>query len=132
MGNLNLSFLPARVRGVVYTVAMLLGILVYALQSGFKSIGQGDPVWLAFASGFVAPLLVLSGTLALSNLPAKTGQAEVEIGNVDVDSDSVNQTPSEEIEPADDPLETEAPEPDETDPGEQTNEDYLEEETSSN
>ena len=130
MGNLNLSFLPARVRGVVYMVSMILGILVYALQSGFKSIGQGDPVWLTFASGFVAPLLVLSGTLALSNLPAKSSQAEVEIGNVD--ADSVNQTPFEEIEPADDPLETEPPEPDETDPGEQTNEDYLEEETPSN
>lgn len=125
--NMNLSFLPTKVRGVFYGVVAILTLLVLSAQKGFEAINQDDPTWLSFGAGAVNALAVAVSTLALSNLtPTAKPEAEPSVLQV-VNPNPEIVVPSspapDEAEPADDPLELEAPEADEVDPGDTTNTD---------
>lgn len=63
-------FIPAKVRGYVYTTFGFLGLGFGATQVGYSAAEVGQPVWLTVALSVYAFLGVGIGYTAASNTPA--------------------------------------------------------------
>lgn len=72
MSNQNLGNVidSALARKIIYSVYIVLGVILGAVQVGFAAIeGAGQPDWLTIALAVYAFLSVPLGSLAVSNTP---------------------------------------------------------------
>jgi hypothetical protein len=63
-------FIPAHVRGILYSVFALIGLGLGATQVGFASANSGQPTWLTVALAAFAFIGTSVGYTAASNTPA--------------------------------------------------------------
>lgn len=63
-------FIPAQVRGIVYSVYAFLGLALGATQVGFASANAGQPTWLTVGLAVFAFVGTGIGYTAASNTPA--------------------------------------------------------------
>ncbi len=72
-------FIPAKVRGYVYTTFGFLGLGFGATQVGYAAAEAGQPVWLTVALSVYAFLGVGIGYTAASNTPAAPSELVGEV-----------------------------------------------------
>jgi len=70
--NLGSVITDPIVRKVIYTVYVIAGILIGALQVAYSALGGGQPDWLTVALSVLAYLSIPIGGLALANTPPQT------------------------------------------------------------
>ncbi|MCA1799989.1 MAG: hypothetical protein LC687_05325 [Actinobacteria bacterium] len=73
--------LPAKVRGIVYTVLIFLGLGIGAAQTGFDALGSGYPDWLVVAARVIPYLSAGLGAVALSHTPKAGSATEEYVGD---------------------------------------------------
>lgn len=76
---IDYSFIPSKVRGSVYLLAVVVGVVVESATRGFAAVGHGTPVWVVFLSGAQPTLLTAAGAIALSHV---TSAKAAELANV--------------------------------------------------
>ena len=64
------DFIPARYRATIYAIFAALGIAIGAVQVGFASAGEGQPVWLTVALAVYAFIGGAVGITANANTSA--------------------------------------------------------------
>lgn len=63
-------YIPANVRGPIYTIFAILGLGIGATQVGFAAADAGQPVWLTVSLAVYAFVGTGIGFTAASNTPA--------------------------------------------------------------
>jgi len=80
MADINLGNIVsnATVRKIIYSLYVVAGVVLGAIQVGFASVeSAGQPSWLTISLAVYAFLSVPLGSLALSNTPSQGAVVEV-------------------------------------------------------
>ena len=95
---MELNFLPAKVRGIAYAVAVVVGLLTEAATKGFEALHQALPAWLVFMNAALPTLLAALGAVALSHLGTPTTSSDTEVPVDSEPTDGSDELPDADIE----------------------------------
>lgn len=68
-------FIPAKVRGIVYTLYAIIGVAIGGMQVGYSAAEATQPTWLKVALAVYAFVGGAIGYTAASNTPAAPSEA---------------------------------------------------------